>query len=502
MTKHDDTTTSTSSTSAGVGFFGLVGMVVSSCIGSGVFKLTGQLGAVASPGAAIVAWLITGLGFLFLALSLANLGTKRPESDGVIAYADDGFGPFHGFISGWGYWLSAWLGNVAFGTMVAQTLGSDYCFGQILPGFFTVDGNPTFGGILVVSVVLWLITLLVIHGVESASFLNAVVMVVKVASIALFIMFSLFAFNAGIFTTDFWGNLSSSAGIIADAGGDALGSVTNQIEQCFLIMMWTFIGIEGASVMSKRAAKKSEVGSATVLGLVILLVIYIGASILPYGVMPYKDFIDIAYDPNSTPAMILVFEYLAPGWGGAFISWSIIISVIGSWLSFTMLPAETTSVMAEHHLLPAKWDERNSHNAPQFSLIIVGALTEIFIIVATLSSDAYNFAFSMCTVTIVITWAYAAAYQCKYSAEHHEGAQLVAGIIALAFQVIAMCLGGNWQFLLTACLGYIPGFFFYAAARKEVGGGLSKAEIVSCIIIAIIGVSAIPLNMAGIISVF
>ena len=42
----------------GVGLFGLIGLVVSSCIGSGVFALTGQLANVASPGAAIVAWVV------------------------------------------------------------------------------------------------------------------------------------------------------------------------------------------------------------------------------------------------------------------------------------------------------------------------------------------------------------------------------------------------------------------------------------------------------------
>ena len=34
----------------GIGLFGLIGMVVSSCIGSGVFAITGQLAGVASPG--------------------------------------------------------------------------------------------------------------------------------------------------------------------------------------------------------------------------------------------------------------------------------------------------------------------------------------------------------------------------------------------------------------------------------------------------------------------
>ena len=54
------------------------------------------------------------------------------------------------------------------------------------------------------------LTLLVIRGVESASFLNAIVMVCKVASIAVFILFTLFLFNANVFTADFWGTLQNN----------------------------------------------------------------------------------------------------------------------------------------------------------------------------------------------------------------------------------------------------------------------------------------------------
>lgn len=62
----------------GIGLFGLIGMVISSCIGSGVFAITGQLAQVASPGSALIAWGVVGVGFMMLALSLANLGAKRP----------------------------------------------------------------------------------------------------------------------------------------------------------------------------------------------------------------------------------------------------------------------------------------------------------------------------------------------------------------------------------------------------------------------------------------
>ena len=263
----------------GIGLFGLIGMVVSSCIGSGAFAITGQLSQVASPGAALIAWLIVGVGFLALALSLNNLGARRPDLPGIFSYAQEGFGPFAGFISGWGYWLSAWLGNVAFATMMMSTLG--YFFPAFLPG-------NTVPCIAIASVVMWLLTYFVIRGVESASVLNAVVMVCKVASLAVFIIFSVFMFNAGVFTADFWGTVYNNAVAAGSAGADAvaLGDVPQQIINCLIIMMWVFVGVEGASVMSSRAARKSDVGKATVIGLACLLAIYIGCSVLPYARLP------------------------------------------------------------------------------------------------------------------------------------------------------------------------------------------------------------------------
>ena len=480
----------------GVGLFGLIGLVVSSCIGSGVFATTGQLANVASPGSALVAWLICGLGFLFLAMALANLGSKKPEIEGLYQYASEGFGPFTGFISGWGYWLSAWLGNVGFGTMVAQVLAS------LFPNLFSTGtvGDPSVIAIVVVSVFLWAITFLVINGVESAAFINAVVMIVKVASILLFIAFAIISFNAGVFTEDFWGTAARNATLMSTAGAE-LGDVSNQVINCILIMMWMFIGIEGATVMSARAERKSDVGKATVIGTITLLVLYIGASILPYGVMPYEELV-----AAPSPATITVFEHMAPGWGGTFISAAIIISVLGSWLSFTMLPAETSSGMSDDHLLPASWNKVNSKNAPQMALIIVGVCTQVFLIIASFAADAYTFAISMCTVTIIISWSLAAAYQVKLGMETGDKVNLVFGALALLFQVASVVLSG-WTWMLLACLGYIPGFFFYAKARKESGNattalGLSRGEAIAAGVFVVLGIISIPLTAIGVIPVF
>lgn len=472
----------------GIGLFGLIGMVVSSCIGSGVFAITGQLGKVASPGGALIAWLVVGVGFLALALSLNNLAAKKPELKGVFQYAEEGFGPLSGFLSGWGYWLSAWLGNIAFATMMMQTLG--YFFPAFLPG-------NTLPCVIVASLFMWALTYLILRGVESASFINAIVMVAKVASLGLFLVFAIFMFNAGVFTADFWGNVLNAAVAAGSAGADAveIGGIGTQVMNCMIIMMWVFIGIEGAAVMGSRAEKKSDVGKATVIGLICLLLIYIGCSVLPFGYMPYTEIANL-----DSPALLYVFDQMAPGWGGAFISIAIIVSVAGSWMSFTMLPAETTSEMAERHLLPESWGKLNSHGAPQMSLLLVGACIQVFLIILMFSEDAYNFAFSMCTVAIVITWAFIAAYQIKFSKEQNETGQMVIGIIALAFQVVGVLYNG-WGYLLLTCVGYIPGFIFFIKARTSQGHTITNGEKIGMCAIGALGVLGLVLLGVGVISI-
>lgn len=472
----------------GIGLIGLIGMVISSCIGSGVFAITGQLAGVASPGAVLVAWLIVGVGFLALAFSLNNLTEKRSDLHGIFSYADAGWGPLAGFISGWGYWLSAWLGNVAFATMMMSTIG--YFYPAFLPG-------NTIPCIIIASVVMWALTYLVIRGVESAAFLNAIVMVCKVAAIAVTLIFGIFLFNAGIFTADFWGNVYDNAVAAGQYGPDAapLGGVGTQIFNCMIIMMWCFVGIEGASVVSSRAARKTDVGKATLIGFICLMLIYVGASVLPYGYMSYTEVAALDY-----PALVYVFSSMAPGWGGPFISIAIIISILGSWLSFTILPAETTSEMADYKLLPASWGKLNSHNAPSMSLLIVGACTQAFLIVLLFSADAYDFAFSMCTVAIVITWAFAAAYQAKWGVQNKNATQAAIGFVAVAFQVIGVLFNG-WSFLLLTCVGYIPGFFIYVKARKDYGNAITTGEKVCMGVVSALGVLSLVLLAVGVISI-
>ncbi|MFT8401632.1 MAG: arginine-ornithine antiporter [Lentilactobacillus diolivorans] len=451
----------------GIGLTSLTAMAVTTSIGAGVFALTSDLAKAASPGPALIAWGIVGLGILMLALSLNNLVLKRPDLEGIFAYAEAGFGQYAGFISGWGYWLSSWMGNVAFATVMMSAVG------YFIPIFKAGNNVPS---IMVASVIAWSLTAIVNRGVESAAILNAVITVCKLIPLFTFIVFAIILFKGHLFTADFWNNMTGNFN-----GGATVGS---QIKNCMMVMMWVFVGIEGATMMSSRAKKKSDAGKATILGLACLLTIYVLASLLPCGYMSRSELTTI-----NQPSMVYIFKDMVGTWGGALISLGLVISTLGSWLSWTMLPAETVSLMAKRNLLPAIFGRKNKHGAPTFSLIVSGLLIQGFLCTLIFTDRAYNFAYSLCTAAIVVCYLFVAAYQIKYSFQHihvkGNRIQLLIGILAFAFESIGIYMAGL-QYLLLCSIAYIPGFFLFMHARKDAAGSKWFNKVESLLTVAVI----------------
>lgn len=136
----------------------LVALVVGSMVGGGIFSLPQNIAASASAGATLIGWLITGVGMLTLAFVFQTLANRKPELDGgVYAYAKAGFGDYMGFSSAWGYWISAWIGNVSYMVLLFSTLGY----------FFPVFGEGnTLPAVICASALLWLLHFLVLRGIR------------------------------------------------------------------------------------------------------------------------------------------------------------------------------------------------------------------------------------------------------------------------------------------------------------------------------------------------
>ena len=464
----------------------LVALVIGSMIGGGVFNLPSDMSKAASPGAILIGWLITGFGMLMLAFVYQSLAVRKPALNaGPYAYAKAGFGAFVGFNSAWGYWLSAFLGNVAYAVAIFSALSY----------FFPVfgDGN-NLPSIVGASMCLWLVHMLVLSGIKQAAFVNVVTSIAKLVPLFLFILVAIVAFHWDRFTLDFWGRGGA-------AGAEGLGSVMEQVKSTMLVTLWVFIGIEGASVYSARAARRSDVGRATVIGFAGALGSYVLVSLLATGVLTQPELAGL-----KVPSMAGVFESLVGPWGAALINIGLVISVGGAFLSWTLLCAEIPYTCGRDGTFPKWFAVENANGSPVNSLWATNLLIQFFLALTFLSQSAYQFFYFIASVAILPPYVLSGAYALKlaltgegYGTEPRTKGIVIGGL-ATAYGLWLVYAAGL-EYLLMCAVLFAPGILVYLRARRETGErAFSGVEMVIAAAIVLLALLAAWLMWTGTIS--
>jgi len=430
----------------------LVALVVGSMIGGGIFSLPQNMAASADVGAVLIGWVITAIGMLTLAFVFQTLANRKPDLDGgVYAYAKAGFGDYMGFSSAWGYWISAWLGNVGYFVLLFSTLGY----------FFPIFGEGnTPAAVIGASVLLWAVHFLVLRGIKEAAFINLVTTVAKVVPLVLFVLIALFAFKLDIFTADIWGVKNPD-----------LGSVMNQVRNMMLVTVWVFIGIEGASIFSARAEKRTDVGKATVIGFITVLLFLMLVNVLSLGIMTQPELAKL-----QNPSMAAVLEHVVGHWGAVLISVGLIISLLGALLSWVLLCAEIMFAAAKDHTMPKFLRKENANHVPANALWLTNAMVQLFLIITLFSASTYLSLIYLATSMILVPYLWSAAYAVLLAVrgETYENAlaerkkDLFIGAIALIYAIWLLYAGGTKYLLLSALL-YAPGAILFAKAKHELG---------------------------------
>lgn len=468
-----------------LGLGGLTALVLGSMIGGGVFSLPQNMASGAAPGAVLIGWAITGVGMLCLALVYQALATRKPALDsGPYAYARAGFGDFIGFNSAWGYWVSAWLGNVSYAVLIFGALGF------FIPAFG--QGN-NWQSVLGASLALWAIHALILIGVRQAAFVNTITTIAKIAPIVVFIAAAVVAFNLPIFSLDFWGESTP-----------ALGSVLDQVKSTMLVTLWVFIGVEGASVVSGRARVRRDIGIATVLGFLGALALYLLVSILSLGVMTQDELAGLA-----NPSMAGVLERIVGPWGARLIGIAVIVSVAGAFLSWTLFAAEIAHVAAKEGIMPKLFAGENAKGSPAASLWVTNALVQLFLIVTLFAQSTYQALYFIASTAILVPYVFSGAYAAKLAltGESYAGPQsggrgrdMAIGLVATFYGAWLVYAAGP-AYLLMAALLYAPGIVFYWWARKETGKrAFAPAEIVIALGLVVAAIVAAWLMASGTIS--
>ena len=129
--------------------------------------------------------------------------------------------------------------------------------------FPALGAGDTVIAVIVSSVGVWLFVYLIMRGVKEAAVINRIATVAKVVPILVFIVIAAIAFKADMFADNFWG------------GDDrTFSSVFEQAKGTMLITVFVFLGIEGASVYSRFARKREDVGRATIIGFLSVLSVF------------------------------------------------------------------------------------------------------------------------------------------------------------------------------------------------------------------------------------
>ena len=436
--------------------FSLTAMVVGSMVGAGIFNLPGRFATATGPFGAIIAWAIAGTGMYMLARVFQALAEKRPDIDaGVFAYAKAGFGDYMGFLSAFGYWLGSCLGNVFYWVLIGSTLG------RFFPGIFG-DGS-TATAIIVSLIGIWSFHFMILRGVEQATAINTIVTIAKIVPLIVAILAMVFAFNYTQFSDNFFGGV-----------GMPEKTLLAQVRDTMLITVFVFLGIEGASVYSRFAQKRSDVGTATILGFVGVMGLMVAVTLLPYATAPRAAIAGV-----QNPSLAGALELVVGHWGAVFISLGVLVSVLGAYLAWSLICAEVLFAAAKSQDMPKLFSAQNGNRVPANALWLTNIVVSLFVVSTYWSRDAFNFMLDMTSVTALLPYLLVAGYGVLlarrgegYEATPQErGRDQVFAWIAVVYTLFMFVAAGLKYVLLVAVL-FVPGTVLYFWARREQGARL------------------------------
>lgn len=456
-------------------------------VGAGVFQLPTRFATQTGVYGALIAWAIAGTGMLALAFVFQTLAVRKPQLDnGVYVYARAGFGVYPGFLSAIGFWASACAGNAFYWVLIMTTVS------QLFPQLAQVFGNgDTWPAFFVSVAAVWGYYFLIRRGVKEAAWINYIVTIAKLVPLALFLVLVIFFFNREVFV----GNLTGGYEV---PGGQSLFL---QVQGTMLITVFVFLGIEGASVYSRYAKRREDVGSATVLGFLGVLALFASISILSYGILPKTEIAEL-----TQPSVGGVLESAVGPWGGAFIRVGLIVSVLGAYLAWQLLAADVMYAAAKDQDMPRHFARLNNQEVPEPAVFWTSVLVSAVLFAVQFAENALDFTLDLTAALSLAPFALASAYAFKiaWQRDGYDGAsaaqcarELIVAAVSTIYTLFLIWAAG-YTFLFLAGILLAPATALYFVARRQQQAKIfTTPGLIVFIIVLVFAVTGIVLLSTG-----
>jgi basic amino acid/polyamine antiporter, APA family len=338
-----------------LGLLDSAAIVVGTIIGSGIFVVPNLVARSLPSGPWIIAvWVFTGVLSFFGALAFAELGAMMPATGGQYVFLREAYGPLFGFLCGWTYFFIvisaaiAWL-SITFATYV---------------GYF-VTLTPLASKAIAVGLIA-AVTLVNYRGVAVGAAVQNTFTLMKVLGLAVLVGAAFLA--------------ERHAAIPAAAVPPAPGAVT--LSGFGVAMIACLLSYDGWVALSFVAGEvknpKRSLPLALALGLALAIGIYVLANAAYLRVLTVAEI-------ASTPRVgALVAERSMGPAGGAFVSFTILLSIIGAINGWAMTAPRIYFAQARDGLFFRRFGTVHPRfQTPHLSILMFGAWSALLAITGT-----------------------------------------------------------------------------------------------------------------------
>ena len=367
-----------------IGFWKGWSIAVGCAIGSGIFMMPTMLAPYGLLG--FGGWLVAGAGSILVALTMARLVKRIPKTGGPYVYVNEGLGKFSGFIIAWTYWVAC----------VSAIAGISIAFVGYLGFFLPQIANSQIHALLASLLLIWIIVFLNIRSLENSSKFQLISTLLKLLPLIFIILLGASNFNVNNLPELNPSNLHPIS---------LIATVTT-------LVMWSFIGIETATVPADNVINPQEtIPKVLIASVITILVLYILVSIAIAALVPASELLD-----SSAPFALAASKILGVT-GGTIVSLGALISTLGSLNANTLTAGNLSLAAARDGLLPSKFVILSKNGTPIFTYLLTGAFVSILLILNYTKGvvNAFVFMAMLSTLSTLLAYAFCAIAEFKFS---------------------------------------------------------------------------------------
>jgi APA family basic amino acid/polyamine antiporter len=351
----------------------LVALGVGAIVGTGILTLIGVGAGKAGP-AVILSFAIAGVICACAALAYAEVATMIPASGSAYTYSYVVFGE-----------LIAWMIGVALileYTLVVSAVAvgwSGYAAGFLNSvGLGLPDAliqGPELGGVLNVPAIfiIWVVAALLIAGTRESATLNAILVLIKMAALALFIVVAQPAFNASHFHPFMPYGFPKSG-----ASGSEVG-----VMAAAAIIFFAFYGFDAIATAAEEAKNPSRDLAIGIVGsMAICVVIYMAVAAVSVGAVVYSGF------ASSAEPLALILRQIGKPWAARILGASAVIALPTVILAFFYGQSRIFFTVARDGLLPSSLARVSQRGTPVRITVFTAIVTSVFAGLIPLASIA------------------------------------------------------------------------------------------------------------------